>query len=355
MTSSRIFGAPSLVMTLGHRKIRFYTTRDELLNVLATTICMGLFYGGPFVSFWISVQILWSPLYPLFFIYLIWMHLDKNTPHADGRRLQWVCSLWIYRRFRQYFPHTLVKTVDIPDDQNYIFCLFPHGICVTAGFAHFLTNCTDFNTLFPGIRTTLHTLNSNFLYPFMREYSLFSGLLAVSKEALLHQLTKTKRGRAVVIVPGGAAEAMVSQPGAQRVILKNRKGFVKLAIITGTPLVPIYAFGETDLFDHHTFPSDSKVFKTQEYIRKIVGFAQVAPFINGGGFFQDRFGLLPRPRPVTTVVGKPIEVVKNISPTNEEVDAVHKRFVTELVNLFEEHKCKYITNASSVELSIEAL
>uniref|UniRef100_A0A0A9WJU0 Acyltransferase n=4 Tax=Lygus hesperus TaxID=30085 RepID=A0A0A9WJU0_LYGHE len=316
---------------------------------------MGLFYGGPFFSFWISVQILWSPLYPLFFIYLVWMHVDRNTPHTDGRRLQWVGSLWIYRRFRQYFPQTIVKTVDIPDDQNYIFCLFPHGICVTAGFTHFLTNCTDFNKLFPGIKTTFHTLNSNFLYPFLREYSLFSGLLAVSREALLHQLTKTSRGRAVVIVPGGAAEAMLSQPGTQRVILKNRKGFVKLAIITGTPLVPMYAFGETDLYDHRTFPRDSIVFKTQEYLRKLVGIAPVAPFINGGGFFQDRFGWLPRPRPVTTVVGKPIVVAKNISPSKEEVDAVHKAFVSELVNLFEEHKSKYITNASSVQLSIEEL
>ncbi|CAB0005776.1 unnamed protein product [Nesidiocoris tenuis] len=86
-----------------------------------------------------------------------------------------LCSWWIYSAFRRYFPHVLVKTADLPAEKNYLLCLFPHGIFVTAGFAHFTTNRTDFNRLFPGLTTTFHTLNSNFVYPFARDWSLGIG------------------------------------------------------------------------------------------------------------------------------------------------------------------------------------
>jgi len=49
-------------------------------------------------------------------------------------------------------------------------------------------------------------------------------------------------------VIGGANEAMDAVPGLHKLTLKNRKGFVKIALKTGADLVPIYAFGENELF-----------------------------------------------------------------------------------------------------------
>lgn len=62
--------------------------------------------------------------------------------------------------------------------------------------------------------------------------ALFLGFCSVSKEALVHQLSKPG-GRAVCLVVGGSAEAMISYPGTHRIIAKNRKGFIKLALTTG--------------------------------------------------------------------------------------------------------------------------
>jgi len=40
-------------------------------------------------------------------------------------------------------------------------------------------------------------------------------------------------GRATVLIVGGASESLESTPGTYRVIIKRRKGFVKLALKYG--------------------------------------------------------------------------------------------------------------------------
>lgn len=51
--------------------------------------------------------------------------------------------------------------------------------------------------------------------------------------ALKYLLTQKASGNAVVIVVGGAAEALLCRPGASTIYLRERKGFVKLALKTG--------------------------------------------------------------------------------------------------------------------------
>ena len=46
-------------------------------------------------------------------------------------------------------------------------------------------------------------------------------------------LTKKGKGNAAIIVPGGAEEALEAHPGTYNLNLKNRKGFVKIALQTG--------------------------------------------------------------------------------------------------------------------------
>lgn len=41
---------------------------------------------------------------------------------------QWVRNLCGWRHFRNYFPITVHKTVDLPADRNYMMGLFPHGL-----------------------------------------------------------------------------------------------------------------------------------------------------------------------------------------------------------------------------------
>lgn len=61
----------------------------------------------------------------------------------------------------------------------------------------------------------------------------FTGVCPVSELALKYLLTQKGSGNAVVIVVGGAAEALLCRPGVSTIFLKQRKGFVKLALKTG--------------------------------------------------------------------------------------------------------------------------
>lgn len=48
---------------------------------------------------------------------------------------------------------------------------------------------------------------------------------------------------------GGAEEALDAHPGYHTLVLKSRKGFIKKALKTGAYLVPVYSFGENEVFE----------------------------------------------------------------------------------------------------------
>ena len=66
-------------------------------------------------------------------------------------------------------------------------------------------------------------------------------------------------------------------------------------------LVPVFAFGENDLFNQVSNPRGSRLRDIQMKIQKKVAFAPV--LFHGRGIFQYTFGLLPHRKPVN-VVGK---------------------------------------------------
>lgn len=59
------------------------------------------------------------------------------------------------------------------------------------------------------------------------------GACASSKESINWILTRKGKGNALVIVLGGAAEALDAHAGKATLILRKRKGFVKLALQNG--------------------------------------------------------------------------------------------------------------------------
>lgn len=169
---------------------------------------------------------------------------------------------------------------------------------------------------------------------------------STNKLALCNQDGFTSNGVALVV--GGAQEALYSRPSNYQIHIKRRKGFVKIALETGAHLVPVISFGEVDVYDSPNNEPGSKLRKFQEKHKELTG---VAPAIfNGRGFFQYSFGLIPRRHAINTVVGAPISVEKSETPTEDEINGLHKRFMDELEKLFEEHKHNYIADADNIKL-----
>lgn len=197
--------------------------------------------------------------------------------------------------------------------------------------------------------------------PITRELIQSWGMCTASMNSLRILLTQSNdpndksnndgyTSNAPVLMVGGAQEAFSAFPGQYRFVLKNRKGFVKVALKTGAPLVPAISFGENDIFELVNHPPGSVIRKIQDTIKKYTQFAPV--HLNGRGFLQYNFGFIPRRHPITTVIGAPIQVNKNPNPSDAEIEELHALFCKRLTELFNTHKTKYVENSGNVQIEI---
>ncbi|KAM4846180.1 diacylglycerol O-acyltransferase 2 isoform 1-T1 [Thomomys bottae] len=273
-------------------------------------------------------------------LYFTWLAFDWNTPKKGGRRSQWVRNWAVWRYFRDYFPIQLVKTHNLVTTRNYIFGYHPHGIMGLGAFCNFSTEATEVSKKFPGIRPYLATLAGNFRMPVLREYLMSGGICPVNRDTIDYLLSKNGSGNAIIIVVGGAAESLSSMPGKNAVTLRNRKGFVKLALRHGADLVPTYSFGENEVYKQVIFEEGSWGRWVQKKFQKYIGFAPCI-FHGRGLFSSDTWGLVPYSKPITTVVGEPITIPKLEHPTQQDIDLYHTMYMEALVKLFDRHKTKF--------------
>jgi hypothetical protein len=243
----------------------------------------------------------------------------------------------------------LIKTAELDPTRNYILGIHPHGILCFGSFLNFCTDATSFSKVFPGLRSFLLTLEAQFYMPLHRELFLSTGARSANRESIEWLLTKEGTGNALALIVGGAVEALDAVPGKLDVTLNARKGFVKLALKHGADLVPVISFGENDVYDQKQRDEHAFIKKLQREITKLTSFSP--PLFHGRGVFQYTFGLLPYRKPITTVVGKPIQVEKVDKPTEEQVTKLHQQYVDNLIDLFNTTKDKY--GSEKLELHIK--
>jgi 2-acylglycerol O-acyltransferase 2 len=231
---------------------------------------------------------------------------------------------------------TGLKTI-IEDEQNLlshssqnkalIFAFNPHDILPYAVFA-----------FSPFLRRLPGKLNDDgaclmtsaiFNIPFMRQVYSWTSALPVDKRTFLGRLN---RGESFAFVPGGVQEVIMLDPNRPEdvvLFLKNRKGFVKLALSTGSPIVPVFGFNLDGSYGYW--------FPRHPYIEKLARSIGFLPLVFWGRWFVP-FGI-PRPKRISVVIGPAIDVPKFGEEVNQDViDKYHDIFLKELEALFERHK-----------------
>ncbi|KAF9410870.1 diacylglycerol O-acyltransferase 1 [Podila epigama] len=309
---------------------------ERRLQTAAVLFWISALAGTITIFFYLcSFKFLW----PVIIIYLTWILMFDKGPEQGARPIE-CCRRWVgWRYFGQYFPMKLHKTADLDPTRNYIFGYHPHGIISMGAACTFATEGLDFSKLFPGISPRLLTLQANFQIPIYRDYLMAHGCCSVSK-ASCQYILNSGPGRSIAIVVGGAQESLAAKPGTLDLTLKKRLGFIKLAMVNGADLVPTLAFGENDLYELYNSTRVSKTYKVQQFLKKILGFT--IPLCNGRGVFNYEYGLMPRRRPVNIVVGKPIRVEKvQGTPTSEQLMELQKKYIDEVMSIWEEYKDKY--------------
>ena len=150
---------------------------------------------------------------------------QKKTKKKNNRKLLRHSTLYKYAA--KWRPTTLHKTVDLPPNQQYIFPVHPHSTLPTFVSISMMTEGCEWNKLFPGIDRRCLAASSNFIIPIWREVYLWLGYVDASYKSAMNVL---KYKRSLVILPGGEQEMILAKPGENKLILKNRHGFVRLAL-----------------------------------------------------------------------------------------------------------------------------
>lgn len=186
------------------------------------------------------------------------------------------------------------------------------------------------------------------------------------------------RGWSIGISSGGVAEIFEANNPDEVILMKERKGFIKLALKTGVPVAPCYIFGNTKVSCHP--PS---CLAGGPYARPTVVHASILTVSNGvlfttqlmscwydeAGWLQAlsrklKAGFLPiwgrwglpifYRQPITGVVAKPIRVPKvEGEPSQADIDKYHAQFVEELQALFNRYRTLYGHGFEHKELLIK--
>ncbi|CAL8071231.1 unnamed protein product [Calicophoron daubneyi] len=311
-----------------------------------------------------------------FLTYQLYWLADRGAEDRGGHPKAWIRTLFIWKYVRDFFPVHLVLSEEIvakqesepkneenmegrdkiliakqvickqelfPASRNYLVGYHPHGIFGVGALINFGTEANQFSSKFPGLTPWLSTLKINFKAPFHRDIVLSLNVVAATYEGLMHLLDPNrcgKTGNFVVVVLGGAPEALDSRPGKYIFHTNKRYGFFKLALMTGSALVPCVSFGEVNMYKQMKNPVGSSLRTWQD---RFTEFATFSPPL-----FYAR-GLIPYRTPVNTVVGEPITVEQTDNPSREQVSALKALYLEKLKALFHQYKGRYDPQSSNVE------
>jgi hypothetical protein len=199
------------------------------------------------------------------------------------------------------------------EDKKYIFMWNPHGVFATSLFFH-MSGITEWKHPAKGT-----AFNGLLWLPFMGE--LFEELGAVPSD--YHAMKKTLETSSISLAPGGMREMLY--PGSA--IISKRRGIFKMALETGSSLVPIVSVGEDKLCQIMEIPSWIQDFlepydaciciPTLKSVMKLIWI-----FVR------------PLKDPVVSVMGEPIPVQKIQEPSEKDIADLRSRYIKELKELY---------------------
>lgn len=236
---------------------------------------------------------------------------------------------WMSIQVVRYFSFRMVmETVPDKNGTPRIMVAPPHGVFPYGNILAMLAYPTMCGDTFRGLAAS-----SALRPPVFKQILRSIGVVDASRHVARKVL---EGGESLGISTGGVAEVFETNENDECILLKVRVGLIKLAIRTGSDLVPCYLFGNTKLLSCWAGEGIPKGREILEYISRKVGFAIIIIF--------GRFGLpVPRRIPVLGVMGKPIPTkhIKCEEPTEEQIKEVQDKLIEEMQTIFDRYKGLY--------------
>eukprot|EP00322_Chrysochromulina_rotalis_P018503 CAMPEP_0115839044 /NCGR_PEP_ID=MMETSP0287-20121206/6050_1 /TAXON_ID=412157 /ORGANISM="Chrysochromulina rotalis, Strain UIO044" /LENGTH=390 /DNA_ID=CAMNT_0003292607 /DNA_START=8 /DNA_END=1180 /DNA_ORIENTATION=- len=224
----------------------------------------------------------------------------------------------LYLSLRMLWPHSLHYPAFAKSPL--LFAVIPHGFAPLGITAYPL-----WSKLFSDRLTRWTTA------PFVLKLPLVgAGLRAIGylpAKAKAIEDTLSVKEQSVGVVLDGIAGMFQAGP-VEKAWVRKRKGIVKIALRTGTPIVPVYAFGHTQLW---------RVVVDPFGILERLSIALDVSLVLGLGRFFWPLGPARR-TPVLVACGDPIVCPKVESPSQEMIDKYHEKLVDGYRQVFDQHK-----------------
>lgn len=106
--------------------------------------------------------------------------------------------------------------------------------------------------------------------------------------------------------------------------------------------MPIYSFGENNLYEQLENEHGSVLRSVQETVLRLLGVATPYCWGAGSGFYPIMPGNpIPKRHPIVTVVGDPIPCKQIDHPSEEEIDALRVLYIEKLRLIFDQFADQY--------------
>jgi 1-acyl-sn-glycerol-3-phosphate acyltransferase len=218
-----------------------------------------------------------------------------------------------------------LKRAEQAQNAQFIFAVFPHG--TSSDFRILMDGIL--HTVLPSVADKVRVLSASVLFriPLAREIALWTRCVDARRtvaEGLLDNQYS------ILVLPGGMDEQLLTQYQKETIYLRKRKGFIKLSLRKGVPVVPVYVFGSSD-----QFVTSNICFGVRHWIMKNLKICiPLARGLAGSA--------CPLPVKTTIVMGEPMHFSPKIpgQPTQAEIDSGHADFTKAVIALFDEHKSR---------------
>lgn len=297
-------------------KVRFF-----LGGFLATLFAL-MYFIAPFyfISTIVALIYRWEYAYVYAFPLLLSVILP---PIPMPRLIQWLSPMLDYFDYEEIHESGEDGINDVlKRGKNYLMVLQPHGVISYVSICCAISTRPEFRGKVPS------AVADAILYtPILKHVLGIFGIVSASKTSLKCVLQKSGVDGCVVLSVGGIAELFLSDTEYERLYLKSRKGFIKLALETGVDIVPVYMFGNTMTLS----------ILSNEILASISRKLQISLTYIWGRYYLP----IPRSTKLLYVVGKPLGMPKNLNnPTPADIEYWHAEYCRQVERIFEDYKEK---------------
>jgi len=305
--------------------------RDSLVDTILQIFAIWINWVVLFALFpIIFICILFPPALIVVIPYFIYMRVD-DIASRGGRFFPSARKWWIWKYYVAYFPSQLIVEEHFNPTKTYIFGLHPHGVLSFSFWLNLNTDAAGASEKMGGLDYRILTLPHNFKTPIWRDWIMALGFANVTRESCSYML---KHGLSIMLVPGGLEECLLVTRTSHKIILRKRKGIFRLALEQGSSLVPVFSFGENQMYSMLPAPRGSTVRKIYDLAIKLIGAPPLVVWGRG-------YAPLPYQIPVATVVGPSIPVEKKPNYTDEDIAELQEKYIEQLTALYNRHVDKY--------------